>query len=92
MCDQFTRNSRGYHQEPRAMLIILIGTVCSELEGKIFLTQLLHFLNSFFYVLVGALLFSFMCLAGTSVFAVGLYFKGGAAMFPLFLLGRIMFG
>ena len=46
----------------------------------------------FFNVLVGALLFSFMCLAGTSVFAVGLYFKGGAAMFPLFLLGRIMFG
>lgn len=41
---------------------------------------------------IGALLFSFMCLAGTSVFAVGLYFKGGAAMFPLFLLGRIMFG
>lgn len=51
MCDQFTRNSRGYHQEPRAMLIILIGTVCSELEGKIFLTQLLHFLNSFFLCL-----------------------------------------
>ena len=50
------------------------------------------FSEVFFFVLVGALLFSFMCLAGTSVFAVGLYFKGGAAMFPLFLLGRIMFG
>ncbi|RMX44324.1 hypothetical protein pdam_00018870 [Pocillopora damicornis] len=41
---------------------------------------------------IGALLFSSMCLAGTSVFAIGLYFKGGSAMFPIFLLGRILFG
>jgi len=41
---------------------------------------------------IGALLFSSMCLAGTSVFAIGLYFKGSSAMFPLFLLGRILFG
>ncbi|KAJ7377280.1 hypothetical protein OS493_030091 [Desmophyllum pertusum] len=41
---------------------------------------------------IGAMLFSSMCLAGTSVFAVGLYFKGTSSMFPLFLLGRILFG
>ena len=45
-----------------------------------------------FFIIVGALLFSSMCLAGTSVFAIGLYFKGSSAMFPLFLLGRILFG
>lgn len=50
------------------------------------------FLFLFFFITVGALLFSSMCLAGTSVFAVGLYFKESRAMFPLFLLGRILFG
>lgn len=47
---------------------------------------------NWFPLTVGALLFSSMCLAGTSVFAIGLYFKGGSAMFPIFLLGRILFG
>lgn len=47
---------------------------------------------NWFPLTVGALLFSSMCLAGTSVFAVGLYFEGGSAMFPIFLLGRILFG
>ncbi|XP_078362770.1 lysosomal dipeptide transporter MFSD1-like [Oculina patagonica] len=41
---------------------------------------------------IGAMIFSSMCLAGTSVFAIGLYFKGTSTMFPLFLLGRILFG
>ncbi|PFX25632.1 Major facilitator superfamily domain-containing protein 1 [Stylophora pistillata] len=41
---------------------------------------------------IGALLFSSMCLAGTSVFAIGLYFNGESAMVPIFLLGRILFG
>lgn len=40
----------------------------------------------------GALLFSCLCLAGTSVFAIGLNFKGHPAMFPLFLVGRLLFG
>ena len=53
-----------------------------------------HAYNTFIcsHYLVGAMLFSSMCLAGTSVFAVGLYFKGTSTMFPLFLLGRILFG
>ena len=46
----------------------------------------------FFLVTAGALLFSCLCLAGTSVFAIGLNFKGHPAMFPLFLVGRLLFG
>ncbi|EDO41128.1 predicted protein [Nematostella vectensis] len=41
---------------------------------------------------VGALLFSSMCLIGVSTFASGLYLQGTKAMFPIMLLGRILFG
>ncbi|XP_074636068.1 lysosomal dipeptide transporter MFSD1-like isoform X2 [Acropora palmata] len=42
---------------------------------------------------IGTLLFSFLCLAGTSLFAAGLYCKGNPSMmFLLFLLGRLLLG
>lgn len=41
---------------------------------------------------VGAILFSFLCLSGTSIFAVGSMLKGTPAMFPVMLLGRLLFG
>lgn len=46
-----------------------------------------------FLFIVGTLLFSFLCLAGTSLFAAGLYCKGNPSMmFLLFLLGRLLLG
>lgn len=44
------------------------------------------------YFLVGVLLFSFLCLLGTSLFAVGAMLKDTPAMFPLMLVGRLIFG
>lgn len=41
---------------------------------------------------VGVLLFSFLCLLGTSTFAVGAMLKDTDAMFPLMLAGRLIFG
>ncbi|XP_063399229.1 major facilitator superfamily domain-containing protein 1-like [Mytilus trossulus] len=41
---------------------------------------------------VGLLLFSFLCLLGTSLFAVGTMLKDTSAMFPLMLTGRLIFG
>ncbi|KAL4236732.1 hypothetical protein ACF0H5_005116 [Mactra antiquata] len=50
------------------------------------------FLIDKFGNIVGAVLFSFLCLAGTSVFAVGAMLKGTPAMYPVMLLGRLLFG
>ncbi|XP_076439964.1 lysosomal dipeptide transporter MFSD1-like [Babylonia areolata] len=41
---------------------------------------------------VGVFLFSFLCVLGSSTFAASLFLKGTAAMFPLMLLGRLIFG
>lgn len=41
---------------------------------------------------VGLLLFSFLCLLGTSLFAVGTMLKDTSAMFPLMLARRLIFG
>ncbi|XP_057294946.1 major facilitator superfamily domain-containing protein 1-like isoform X1 [Hydractinia symbiolongicarpus] len=41
---------------------------------------------------VGALLFSALCVIGSSIFAAGYFFKNGNAMFPVFLFGRLLFG
>lgn len=41
---------------------------------------------------VGLLLFSFLCLLGTAVFAVGAMLRKTEAMFPLMLAGRLIFG
>jgi len=46
----------------------------------------------YIYFLVGLLLFSFLCLLGTSTFAVGAMLKDTDAMFPLMLAGRLIFG
>ncbi|PVD23729.1 hypothetical protein C0Q70_17002 [Pomacea canaliculata] len=41
---------------------------------------------------VGAFLFSFLCVLGSSTFAASLFFRGTAVMFPLMLVGRLLFG
>ncbi|KAK7099982.1 lysosomal dipeptide transporter MFSD1-like [Littorina saxatilis] len=41
---------------------------------------------------VGVFLFSSLCLLGSSTFAASLFLKGTAAMFPLMLVGRLLFG
>eukprot|EP00794_Sanderia_malayensis_P013794 gene13794-15237_t len=38
------------------------------------------------------LLFSGLCVIGSSAFAAGLFLKGQPGMFPLFMLGRLLFG
>ncbi|XP_050401661.2 major facilitator superfamily domain-containing protein 1 [Patella vulgata] len=40
----------------------------------------------------GVFLFSFLCVVGSSTFAVGVMMKGTAAMLPLMLIGRLIFG
>ncbi|KAK3089402.1 hypothetical protein FSP39_003368 [Pinctada imbricata] len=40
----------------------------------------------------GVFLFSFLCVLGSSTFAVGAMFKGTSAMLPVMLLGRLLFG
>lgn len=41
---------------------------------------------------IGLFLFSFLCVLGSSTFAVGVFFKGTSAMLPVMLLGRLLFG
>ncbi|XP_033738303.1 major facilitator superfamily domain-containing protein 1-like [Pecten maximus] len=41
---------------------------------------------------VGVFLFSFLCVVGSSLFALGSMFKGTSAMLPIMLLGRLLFG
>ncbi|XP_072026984.1 lysosomal dipeptide transporter MFSD1-like [Amphiura filiformis] len=41
---------------------------------------------------VGLFLFSGLCLLGSSLFAVGAMLKGTSAMFPVMLIGRLLFG
>ncbi|KAK2144451.1 hypothetical protein LSH36_756g02040 [Paralvinella palmiformis] len=41
---------------------------------------------------VGLFLFSFLCLGGSSVFAIGAMMRGTASMLPLMLIGRLVFG
>jgi len=41
---------------------------------------------------IGLFLFSFLCLTGSSLFTVGSMLYGTSAMFPLMLVGRLMFG
>ncbi|XP_033115066.1 major facilitator superfamily domain-containing protein 1-like isoform X2 [Anneissia japonica] len=41
---------------------------------------------------VGLFLFSGLCLLGSCLFAIGAMLKGTAAMFPVMLLGRLLFG
>ncbi|XP_075891689.1 lysosomal dipeptide transporter MFSD1-like [Nelusetta ayraudi] len=40
----------------------------------------------------GTFLFSFMCIVGSSLFALGAHFKGAPCMLPLMLFGRLLFG
>ena len=37
-------------------------------------------------------MFSFLCVTGSSLFAAGAMFRGTAAMLPLMLIGRLIFG
>ena len=41
---------------------------------------------------IGLFLFSFLCLLGCSIFTVGSMLYGSSAMFPLMLVGRLIFG
>ncbi|ESO08291.1 hypothetical protein HELRODRAFT_92341, partial [Helobdella robusta] len=41
---------------------------------------------------VGALTFSFLCVLGSSLFALGTHLRGTAALLPVMLLGRLLFG
>jgi len=41
---------------------------------------------------IGLFLFSFLCLVGSSIFTAGSMLYGTSAMFPLMLLGRLLFG
>ncbi|CAH1785915.1 unnamed protein product [Owenia fusiformis] len=41
---------------------------------------------------IGVFVFSFLCVVGSSTFAVGAMFKGSGAMLPLMLIGRLIFG
>lgn len=41
---------------------------------------------------IGLFLFSFLCVLGSSIFTVGSMLYGSTAMFPLMLLGRLLFG
>ena len=45
-----------------------------------------------FFPTVGLFLFSGLCLIGSSLFAVGAMLKGSPAMFPVMLIGRLLFG
>lgn len=41
---------------------------------------------------VGVFLFSFLCLIGSATFAAGAFLRNTAAMLPVMLLGRLLFG
>ena len=41
---------------------------------------------------IGLFLFSFLCVLGSSIFTVGSMLYGTSAMFPMMLLGRLLFG
>ena len=53
------------------------------------MSQLVHVS---FVCVVGVFLFSGLCVLGTGLVAVGAMLKGHPSMFPLMLLGRILFG
>lgn len=46
----------------------------------------------FFLSAVGVFLFSFLCVLGSSLFALGSHFKGTPYLLPLMLTGRLLFG
>lgn len=47
---------------------------------------------TFFLFAVGVFLFSFLCVLGSSLFALGSHFKGTPYLLPLMLTGRLLFG
>jgi hypothetical protein len=49
-------------------------------------------LLKYFIFVVGLLLFSSLCLIGSILLAVGALFQGSAALLPVMLLGRLLFG
>lgn len=44
------------------------------------------------FSIVGVFLFSFLCVLGSSLFALGSHFKGSPYLLPLMLTGRLLFG
>uniref|UniRef100_A0A8C8CLK1 Lysosomal dipeptide transporter MFSD1 n=1 Tax=Oncorhynchus tshawytscha TaxID=74940 RepID=A0A8C8CLK1_ONCTS len=44
------------------------------------------------FSLFGVFLFSFLCVLGSAIFALGSHFKGTAYLLPLMLTGRLLFG
>ena len=55
------------------------------------LFQIIHVVF-FSVVVVGAFLFSFLCVLGSSLFAFGSHLRGTGAMLPVMLIGRLLFG
>lgn len=41
---------------------------------------------------MGVFIFSFLCLIGSATFAAGTFLRGKAALLPVMLLGRLLFG
>lgn len=41
---------------------------------------------------VGLILFSLLCVLGSSIFALGAFFRGTSSLLPLMLVGRLLFG
>lgn len=48
--------------------------------------------HNFLLSAVGVFLFSFLCVLGSSLFALGSHFKGTSYLLPLMLTGRLLFG
>lgn len=46
----------------------------------------------FFFSAVGIFLFSFLCISGSALFALGSHFKGTPFLLPLMLTGRLLLG
>jgi len=59
-----------------------------------FLTTLYNrlFDSDVLLMLVGVFIFSFLCLVGSATFAAGTFLRGTAALLPVMLLGRLLFG
>ena len=56
------------------------------------ISLIIHMIIVTWYFTVGVFLFSFLCVLGSCMFALGAHFQGTSAMLPIMLLGRLLFG
>lgn len=76
-------------------LIDKLGNFCKS--ASIFVRNFWHRVADlcglqFCFFAVGIYLFSFLCISGSALFALGSYFKGTASLLPLMLTGRLLLG